>query len=217
MTAPLLEQLESITRNGRSYDCFRPNGTELEHRGHFKPVRLVFPCDLSNLDAALNRLPQNKPRMGFRLNINFEPWMLRPNGNWGQAKISRKDGKRCGWDRSSWFIHAQGLCFGSPGHGTTFYRQKGSSELPRTIRYGEMLAFYSQKLNTNPANIREFGLDSTTNCMCCGKSLTVNKSQVRGVGPECLSVLQEFCGTDKSILEMESSPLEQFRCVEVQS
>ena len=32
MTAPLLEQLESITRNGRSYDRFQPNGTELEHR-----------------------------------------------------------------------------------------------------------------------------------------------------------------------------------------
>lgn len=190
--------------NGRSYDQFHPTGPVLEHRGYPKPVQLLVPCDLSNLDACLRRLPQDKKRMGFRLNLNMDPWMLKPSGCWCSARISRKDGKRMGWKPSEFFVSEQGICLGHLGLGYTFYRHaQKAPELPFTIRLAQCLASFCQRLNTDPSRIVDYGDSTTTHCMCCGKALTVEQSKVRGVGPECVAMLNAFWGSDQSLAEIE--------------
>ena len=201
---PLIRQLpETIADRGRVFEVFKQTGPMLEHRGFKQSVQLVIPCDLNKLDACLQRLPQDKTRQGFRLNVNVEPWMLRPNGNWAAARVSRSDGKRIGWKPTSWYVHADGLCAGSFGSGIRYYRLQGSSDLPHQILIGQALAQFCSKLNANPSGIHEYGLDSSSHCMCCGKTLSVRKSQVRGVGPECLSILNAFLGTDSTVAELE--------------
>jgi hypothetical protein len=205
MVEPLLEKLpEQCTSGGRTYDQFRPSGPKIQHRCGTLDVQLLVPCDLAALDACLRRLPQDKPRMGFRVNVNSEPWILKANGNWATAKISRKDGRRMGWARGDLFVDAQGICLQSSGL-TTFFRPSDSDLLPLTVRIAQAIADLCVKLNADPSGICDYGLDANTHCMCCGKGLTVEKSKVRGVGPECLAVLERFLSTDQTIAEMEAA------------
>jgi hypothetical protein len=209
MNTPLVEQLsEKMLSRGRYFNAFKPNGPRIEHRKH-PYTQLLIPCDLSNLDACLQRLPQDKPRMGFRVNLNDEPWMLRPSGNWGTAKISRKDNRRLGWANGDLYVHPDGICLGltALGSSKTYFSLDGSNQLPVSIRKAQVIAGFCEKLNADPSGLREYGLDSSTNCMCCGKALSVDKSKVRGVGPECLSYMERFLGlgTEKTIAEMEKN------------
>lgn len=208
---PLITLLqEQRTYGGRTYDQFRPTGPEFEHRGHPRLVRLLLPCDLSALDDCLQRLPQDKPRMGFRLNINMEPWMLKPSGRWCSARISRKDGKRMGWEPSDFLVTSQGISLGVKGIGITFYREAHKApELPFSIRVAQALASFCQKLNADPSGIVDYGDDATTHCMCCGKALTVERSKVRGVGPDCVAWLNAFLGSDQSLAEIEQPVLQE--------
>jgi hypothetical protein len=132
--------------------------------------------------------------------------MLKANGNWATAKISKKDGRRMGWAGGTLYVDAQGICFGQVGV-TTFFRRAGTPDLPHTVRIAQVIADFCLRLNADPSGIRDYGLDATTHCMCCGKGLTVDKSKVRGVGPECLAVLERFLGlgTDQTIAEMEGA------------
>jgi hypothetical protein len=208
MTEPLITQLpEPYISRGVAFDQFQLTGPHLDHRGSSKGVRLLVPCDLAALDACLQRLPQDKPRMGFRVNVDLEPWMLKANGNWATAKISKKDGRRMGWAIGELFVDAQGICFRQVGITTHFYRRAGTPDLPRIVRIAQVIAGFCQKLNADPSGIRDYGLDATTHCMCCGKGLTVDKSKMRGVGPSCLAVLERFLGlgTDQTIAEMEGA------------
>ena len=203
MQEPLIEHRGLAGNGRRSYERYSLTGPLLEHRGYAEPVRLLIPCDLSNLDACLQRLPQDKPRMGFRLNINHAPWMLRPNGNWGTAKVSRKDGRRMGWERGRLFVHADGICIA--GY-SSLQARSGELPLPPVARVAKVIAEFSLELSANPADIQDYGVDTTTHSMCGGKALTVEQSKARGVGPECIQVLEKFLGlgTDKTIEEMES-------------
>lgn len=201
-------QPEQRTSGGRTYDQFRPTGPEFEHRGHPKLVQLLVPCDLSVLDDCLQRLPQDKKRMGFRLNVDMEHWMLKPSGRWCSARISRKDGKRLGWEPSDFLVSDQGICLGIYANGITFYREAHKApELPYSIRVAQALARFCQRLNADPSGIVDYGDNATTHCMCCGKALTVEQSKVRGVGPECVAVLDAFWGSDRSLSEIEQPEL----------
>lgn len=210
MQQPLIERLPNrASSTGVDLEAFGPTGPVLEHRSLPRPVRLIFPCDLANLDACLQRLPQDRPRMGFRVNINAAPWLLKPSGRWVSAKISRREGRRLGWEPAHWIIHPQGLC--SELSAISFYRQPGAKDLPWQIRIAEALTRFCEDINANPVGIREYGLDSNNSCMCCGKSLSVEKSQTRGIGPECLQVLDCFLGlgTDQTIAEIEQQEVAQ--------
>jgi hypothetical protein len=187
------------TRKGITYDSFRTNGPEIKHRGQARPLRLLAACDLSNLDECLARLPQDRKRMGFRLNVNDVPMMLRPSGNWAEARISQKEDKRLGWKATQWYVTSQGLAMDRT---ITSYRRTGTEGLPFTLSKAKLLAEYCQILNAHPDRIVELG-ESSTQCMCCGKALLVERSQFRGVGPECLSYLNLFIGVDQTVAEIE--------------
>jgi len=200
-----MELPQQRTYKGKVYDMLQTCGPAIEHRACPEGAQLLVPCDLSALDACLQRLPQDKPRMGFRVNVNLKPWMLRANGNWATAKISSTDGRRMGWANGELFVHARGICLAGHAGLRIYFRPEGSVDLPRPLGIAQVIAGFCQKLNADPSGIRDFGLDATTHCMCCGKGLTVDKSKVRGVGPECLAVLERFLGlgTDQTIAEME--------------
>ena len=201
------EQIGTEITNGRSYDIFMPSGPKLDHRGHFKQVVLLVGCDLTVLDQCLQRLPQDKKRLGFRLNVGLEPWMLKPNGNWAEARISRTDGKRLGWKPTHYFVAAEGICLGLNGPTIKFFRLSHKEGWPRSVLLAEAIARACIKFNANPSAIQEFAVDAATHCMCCGKGLSVEQSRVRGVGPECLSILNTFLGVDETVAEIEANPL----------
>lgn len=207
MAEVFAEQVGTQVSNGRTFDVFTPTGPMLDHRGHFKEVQLLVGCDLTVVDQCLRRLPQDKKRMGFRLNVNLEPWMLKPNGNWAEARISRSNGKRLGWKPSVFFVAPEGICIGLTGMSIKFFRKAGSADWPRTVLYAEAIARACVKFNADPSGIREFAVDAATHCMCCGKALAVEQSRVRGVGPECLSILNTFLGVEETIAEIEADPL----------
>lgn len=141
--------------------------------------------------------------MGFRVNLNLEPWMLKPNGNFATAKVARKDRKRIGWSPTDWYVHPQGLCL-MAGDSYRMFRLEGETSLPRVARIGQAIAGFCQQLTADPASIRDYGVDAQSHCMCCGKALSVNLSQLRGVGPECLAILNLFLGENKTLAEIES-------------
>lgn len=202
MAEPLIERLPNrVSSTGIDFEVLGLSGPVLQHRGLPNPIQLVFPCDLTNLDACLQRLPQDRPRMGFRVNVNAVPWMLKPSGRWASARISRREGRRLGWELTPWIVHPQGLCFEL--RKATFYRQAGGQDLPSQLGLAVALTEFCEDINANPADVTSYGLDSSRTCMCCGKALSVEVSQHRGVGPECLRLLDLFVGTDRTVAEIE--------------
>jgi hypothetical protein len=187
-----------------AWDLFTLNGPSITCRDG-KTARLLIPCDLSNLDSALARLPQDHKRLGFRLNLvslGTQPFLLRPSGSWGEAKVAKKEGKRIGWKPSYFWVTPEGIAAQSL---SACSRRSGSDQPPRLIRVATILAEYSTKLNADPTGIRTMR-ETSGNCMCCGKALTDPLSMSRGIGPDCLMYLEAFLGggVDLTVEQIEA-------------